>query len=112
MEVVKESATNTSRVKAMLSATKAEEGELNYRAQKTLDAMEQCAVIDKASAEKLAKKIEELAVPRLKELHVHKIIDVLPTSAKDVKTLLQSYSLTITNENLQKIADACAEMKK
>ncbi len=112
MEIVKETATNTAHVKALLSATKTQEGELSYRAQKTLDALEQSSVLDKSDFEKLFKKLEAIGVPRLKELHIHKLIDILPTTQKDVKVVLQSYSLTVANDNLQKIADACAEFKK
>tara|TARA_Y100000310_G_scaffold249148_1_gene255165 strand:+ start:377 stop:727 length:351 start_codon:yes stop_codon:yes gene_type:complete len=59
---------------------------------------------------KNAKKIEEdltkLNVPRLKEQHIHKIIDILPTTARDLKLVLQEYTITVNNDNLKKIVDA------
>jgi DNA-directed RNA polymerase subunit F len=92
-------------VRHTLAAIKEKEGELNYRAGKTYEYLEQFAKLDAKEAKKLADELTKLEIPRVKEQHIIKLIDVLPTTAKDVKTVLQGYAVTVTNDNLQKIAD-------
>ncbi len=111
-QIISETPTNIPHVKEMLLATKQRETTLNFRAQKTLDALEQSSSLTAADAEKLLKKLQELAIPRLREQHMHKLIDTLPTTQKDVKVVLQGYAITVTNENVDKIAAVCAEFKK
>jgi len=49
--------------------------------------------------------LEDLKIPRLKDTHITKIIDILPTTLEDLKAVLQGYSLTVNNENLNKIVE-------
>ena len=46
-----------------------------------------------------------LKVPRLKDQHIAKIIDILPTTLEDLRMVLKAYPITVNNENLKKIAD-------
>ena len=101
-----------SQVKEALTAVKDKEGELNYRAGKTFEYLEQFAKLSQKEAHKLAEELTKLAIPRIKEQHIMKLIDVMPTTAKDVKTVLQGYAVTVTNDNLQKIADTIAAAVK
>ena len=62
-------------------------------------------MVTNPKAKELEEKLTKLNVPRLKEQHIHKIIDVLPTTVKDLKVVLQGYTLTVNNDNMKKIAD-------
>ncbi len=108
-KLISETAVTCAQVKDMLVVTKERDGELSYRAQKTLEYLEQNVSITSAQASKLLKSLQALAIPRLREQHLLKLIDVLPLTMKDVKVVLQAYSLTVSNENMQKIADAIIE---
>ena len=99
-------------VKEHLTAIKDKEGELNYRAGRAFEYLEQFSKLSVKDAKALMKAITELNVPRLKEQHIVKLVDVLPTTAKDVKTVLQGYAVTVTNENLDKVAAAISEYVK
>ena len=96
-------------VKETLEKIKAKEGELNYRAGKTFEYLEQFAKLGPKKAKELYEKLQKLAIPRVKEQHIVKLIDVMPKTAKDVKTVLQGYAVTVTNDNLDKIASTIAE---
>ena len=48
-------------------------------------------------------------IPRLKEHHIHKILDIAPTNVNELKAVLQGYPITINNESMKKIADAINE---
>ena len=96
---------NLNEVKEELEEIKKRDKELNFRAQKTLEYAQQVAKLGKEKADELKKKLEGLKISRLKEIHIQKIIDILPTREEDVKVVLQGYNITLTKENYKKIAD-------
>lgn len=100
---------NLNEVKEELESIKKRDKELNFRAQKTYEYTQQIAKIGKTKAAELYKKIEALDVSRLKDIHIHKIIDVLPKSEEEVKVVMQGYNTTVTKENCKKIADTVKE---
>lgn len=98
-------------LKEELEKIHSRDGELNFRAQKTFEYLQQVPVLEVKKAKELFDKIMKLNVGRLKEQHVAKIIDVLPTDPNDLKLVLQHYNLTISQESLKKIAELVAEYK-
>ena len=108
VKILKEEPVTAAQVKEELKKIRSKDNELNFRAQKTEDYLNQVVSDSKKTAE-LVKKLEGLKIPRLKEDQLAKIVDIMPTTEKDVKVVLQGYALTITKENMQKIAKAVAE---
>lgn len=108
-KIITETPMGMNEVKEALSEIKTRDNELSFRAQKTMDYLEQVLTLSAADAKSLFTKLSKLDVPRLKDTHFHKLVDILPLTPKDVKTVLQGYAVTITNENLKKIADTIAE---
>jgi DNA-directed RNA polymerase subunit F len=100
---------NSSELHAEMKRIKERDKELGFRAQKTIDYLESLNIIDVKKAKELMEKLLKLEVSRLRDVHFHKIIDVMPTNAKDVKVALQQYNLTVSQENCKKIADVVAE---
>jgi len=84
-------------------------GELNFRAQKTKDYLDQFSLHSKSKVEEAKEKIRKMEIPRLKEQHIAKLIDLMPTSADEVKVILQGYTITVSQENMKKIADVIKE---
>ncbi len=111
-KIISETPMTMNQVREELDKIKAKEKELNYRAQKTEDYLQRFASLKSKEHQALLKKLADLGVPRLREQHLAKLADVLPTAAKDVKTVLQGYAVTLTNENAQKIADTIKECVK
>lgn len=108
-DVISETPLNMVQVKEELTKIKKRDGELNYRANKTLDYLTLFVQLSGAKAKELYDKLEKLAVPRLKDAHIHKLIDILPTTSEEIKSVLQGYSISISQENLKKMADVIAE---
>ncbi len=106
---IQETPISAAEVKEILDTIKAKETELNYRAGKTFEYLEQFAKLSATRAKELFAAITKLGIPRIKEPHIIKLIDVLPVTAKDVKIVLQGYAVTVTNDNLDKIASTIAE---
>ncbi len=95
-----------------MKAIKKRDGELNFRAGKTEEYLNYFATLKAKEADELAQKIRDLEIPRLKEEHIIKIIDLLPDDIEEVKLTLQGYPLTVTKENIKKIADVVSKYIK
>lgn len=89
--------------KEELEKIKERDGELTYRAGKTHEYLLGFK-LDAKKSEELVKKIEELNIPRLKPEHVVKLVDLMPTTIEELKVILQGTTVTVSNDNLQKIA--------
>lgn len=102
-KIINEVPISMSELKDELTKIKKRDKELNFRAGKTEEYINQ--VITPKKADELYKAIEKLDVPRLKEQYIKKIVDIVPRTVKDLKIVLQGYTLTINNENAKKIVD-------
>ena len=104
LETLSENPIDVYQLKEELSKIKKRDKELNFRAQKTEEHLAQTATHN--NADRLFDKINKLNISRLREQHIHKIIDVMPTTVKDLKVVLQGYTVSVSNENMKKIVDA------
>ena len=86
-----------------LEKIKARDKELNFRAMRTEEYLQNFASLK--DSDKLFKEIDALKVPRLRDQHIVKIIDTLPTTVDDIKTILKAYPITVTNDNLKKVVE-------
>ncbi|MEA3514200.1 MAG: hypothetical protein U9R34_01885 [Nanoarchaeota archaeon] len=109
-EITEEVPITMSELAEEISNIKKRDKELNYRAAKTEDYLHQIG-LDSKKAKELYDKIKKLNVPRLKDAHLIKIVDLMPDNAEDVKTLLSGYTLTVTQDNMKKIAAVVKELK-
>ncbi|MCK5025506.1 MAG: hypothetical protein KAS15_02870 [Nanoarchaeota archaeon] len=110
-DIVEEIPITMSELAEEISNIKKRDKELNYRAAKTEDYLQQIG-LDSKKAKELYDKIKNLNVPRLKDAHLIKIVDLMPDNAEDVKTLLSGYTLTVTQDNMKKIAAVVKELKE
>ena len=107
MQIVSETPINIYQLKKELEAVKKRDKELNFRANRTEEYLNQIMTIK--NADELFDKIAKLNIPRLKENHISKIIDIMPTTSNELKTVLQGYIITINNESIKKIVDLLNE---
>lgn len=103
VEIISETPINAFQLKEELSKIKARDNELNFRAAKTEEHLEHLSFTKDAGS--LFDKISKLDIPRIKEQHIHKIIDIMPTTVKDLKVVMQGYTISLSNENMKKITD-------
>lgn len=108
VKILSEAPINSYQLKKELEKIKKRDNELNFRANRTEEYLNQTAS-DVKDAEELFNKLVKLNIPRLKEQHVHKIIDIMPTTANELKVVLQSYTVSVNNESIKKIVDAINE---
>ncbi len=110
--IISQTPINSAELHAEMKRIKERDKELGFRAQKTVDYLEGIGTLDAKNAKELMDKLLKLDVPRLRDMHFHKIVDLMPTNAKDVKIVLQSYNVTVSQESCKKIADSVAEFVK
>ena len=90
-------------VKEELENIRKRDKELNFRANKTEEYINQFSSLKNAI--ELSEKLTKLNIPRLKEQHIKKIVDVMPLTVGDLKVVLQGYTVSINAENSKKIVD-------
>lgn len=109
-EVLEKEPMNLVEVKKALQGVKSDEEELNFRAAKTEEYVQEFARIKPKQAEELVKKLLDLGITRFKEKQAHKMVDLLPRTDKQVKMILSTYHMTIPNEDIKKILDTIEEI--
>jgi DNA-directed RNA polymerase subunit F len=92
-------------VKREIESIKKRDKELNFRAQKTDEFLNTFVTLKESDLEELSEKLKKLNIPRLRDAQIFKIVDILPASVDDVKLILQGYTITVSQENMKKIAD-------
>jgi DNA-directed RNA polymerase subunit F len=81
------------------------EDELNFRAEKTKSYLENFSGMSKEEIDEVKEKIEKLNIPRIKDRHIVKILDVMPQDLDSIKMILSGETLTINDDDLKKILD-------
>lgn len=102
-EIIEEIPISMSDLKSELKRIKKRDGELTPRSIKLEDYLNHFNDITKKDHEELTEEINKLNIPRLKEIHVIKIADIIPATIEELKSVLQGYALTVTNDNMKKI---------
>ncbi len=108
-EVLLETPINIVELKSEIDKIRKRDKELNFRAERTEEYLNHVVHISSAKGKELYDKIEKLNVPRLKNVHIHKILDTMPTNVESLKAILQGYVITISAENLKKMVDLVNE---
>lgn len=108
-KLVGEKPMNVIEVKEALERISARDKGLNFRAQKTLDYIQPINKLTVKQAKDLCAALEKLEISRLKEVHIYKLVDTLPTSEDDVNCVLQGYTLNLKKDDMKKIAETIKE---
>lgn len=104
-EVLDKMPVSLTELKSELNAIEKRDGELGFRAGKTKEYVNSFSTLSKTAFNDLKKQIEELQVPRLKDDHIIKILDVMPKTVDDLNVVLQGYTLTVSKDNMKSIID-------
>ncbi len=107
IKIISEVPMNLHQLQDELKAIRKRDSELNFRATKSEDYLNSIPSLKDHDA--LYKKIAALEIPRLRDQHIHKIVELLPTAPQDLKVVLQGYTLNISQDNIKKIAAVVAE---
>ncbi len=104
-EILQQTPVTMAGLKEELEKIKKSYKEPGLRSQKTEEYFSQFVGLDIKKVAELRAQLEKLNIPRLKDTHIVKIIDLLPKTVDDLKVILQGYALTVSNDNLKKIVE-------
>ena len=107
--IIEQQTMNLSEVKEAISAIEKRDEELGLLSQKTKEYLDAFVGLSKKDAASLKKGLEELKLTRLKQEHIAKIIDFLPTTDDELKSVLLAYPLTLPKKDKESII---SEVKK
>ncbi len=110
--VVEEVPMSLIEVKEEIQKIKKRDKEVNFRVAKTEEYLDLFVKNSFKEHKELFDKLTALNIPRLKEIQICKIIDLMPATAEMVKLLFQGSTITISEDNAKKIAAVVAEYVK
>lgn len=102
-EILSEQPITQSQLASSLIKIQERDEELSFRAGKTIDHLNHLKNLDEKAKDELTKAIQDIEVPRLKDNHIAKIIDVMPRNVKELAVILSGYTLTVNKEYQEKI---------
>jgi len=79
------------------------EGELSFRAEKTKTYLENFCQTSPKDLKKISEEIRKINIPRFKERHIAKIVDLMPGDLDSLKVILSGEVLTLSEEDMKKI---------
>lgn len=109
LKIIEEKPITMVDLKEEIKEIKKRDEELGFRTAKVAEQLDTLKIIKPKEAEEIFTKIQKLNIPRIKDIHVCKIIDIMPNNMLELKNIIQSYALTVTNENLEKILEILVE---
>ena len=105
IEVLNERSVSLSELKEKLEEIKKRDKELTFRANKVKEYLDIFTKLKPKEFQDLKAKIEALQIPRLKDKHIIKILDIMPKDLDSLKTVLSAENLAIKPEEIKRILE-------
>ena len=109
IQLLNEKPMSMAEMKQKIAAVEKRDGTLNFRATRVKDYVEQFAAIKPEEAVKIRERMANLDIPRLRDRHITKIIDVNPKDVNSLKIVFAGEALTLKPEEFEKIFGALKE---
>lgn len=111
-EVISEQPISMVDLKQELAKIKERDKELGIISNKTEEYLNQFVSLDAKKLQDLKNQLEGLKISRLKPEFIIKILDTLPTTVDQLKTLLQGYVVTLNQADMKKVVDVINQVVK
>ena len=108
-ELIEERSMTMAEVKEELAKIKKENEELNFRAGKCEEYLNDFVSLSLSKAKELWEKLQKLGISRLKDDQITKLVDLLPTSVEDAKVILQAAPVSISKKDMERIVSTVKE---
>ncbi len=83
----------------------------NYEQKAAFEYASKFAKLSAEDAGKLAQELAEAEIPRLKERHVVKLIDLMPGTADEIKSIFAKEDLTLSKDDIDKVLEILAKYR-
>ena len=94
-------------VKALLSAVK----EKNHEQKITFEYASKFAKVSREDAEKLMEELRGAGIPRLKDKHIVKLVDIMPESVDELRAIFLKEDIALSKEDMQKILEILSKYR-
>ena len=111
-ELVSEQAITFAEAKHELESIKKRFGDLNFRAAKCEEYLNDFAHLSHNKATELSKKLKDLNITRLKDEYMVRIVDILPRNAEEVSLIFQGSNISISKKDTEQIVSVVQEYVK
>ncbi|MEK6907029.1 MAG: hypothetical protein AABW45_00735 [Nanoarchaeota archaeon] len=106
VDIINEVPLTMAELKEKLEEIKKRDKELKPRALKTHEYLEKFVSIKGKDAIKIKEELLKLQIPRLKERHIIKIIDIMPKDVEALKLIFVGENITLKQDDFEKILNA------
>ncbi len=106
VDIINEVPLTMAELKEKLEEIKKRDKELKPRALKTHEYLQKFVSIKGKDAIKIKEDLLKLQIPRLKERHIIKIIDITPKDVEALKLIFVGENITLKQDDLEKILNA------
>ena len=96
-------------LKEEITKIKQREKEPSIRITRMEDYLNGFVELKPEQGKELRAALNKLAINRLKDEHICKIVDILPKSVNELKVVMQGYAVSLTNDALGKIIETVNE---
>lgn len=105
IEILKEEPITLTEVQEKINSISKRNKELSALATKTKAYAEHFGKLDKKKVKDLKDKLTNLKIPRLKNRHYVKLIDILPDDIDSLRTVFVGETVTVKQEDLNRILE-------
>lgn len=105
LRIINETPISAVELKKKLEAIKKRDKELGNKTTKTIEYLNTFTNLKPKEAEEIKKKIISLNIPRLKDRHIIKVLDIMPQDMESLKMIFTGENITIKQEDLNKILE-------
>lgn len=85
--------------------------ELTYREEKSLEYLKKFKKVSLENFEKAKEEIIALDIPRLEEEHIIKIIDIMPNSGTELRSIVSNSGTVLVDESVTKILEVLSKYR-
>lgn len=112
IKLINEQTLNMVELKGKLDSIEKRDGKLSSRGEKAKEYFNYSLDIDNKKANELKDKLSKLEIPRLRERHFNKILDIMPKNEDMIKAIFVGENITIRSEDITKILETVKEYVK
>ena len=104
-KIISQTPVTLAELKEEISKIKQREKEPSIRITRMEDYLNGFVELTPEQGKELRAAITKLAINRLKDEHICKIVDILPRSVNDLKVIMQGSAVSLTNDAINKIVE-------
>ena len=108
-KIISQTPVTLAELREEITKIKEREKEASIRITRMEDYLNAFVELSPEQGKELRTALTNLAINRLKEEHICKIVDILPKTVNELKVVMQGYALSLTNDASSKIIDTINE---